>query len=873
MLIAIALSRPLLAAASERQQKIAFFDELTFDDPAQVVREGTALFQEQGQELSPEEIIGLSVVIAESAGLYGKSETVWEWVQRGLKLIDQVDLPVQRTRLYSLAGVALEFQGKSKEAREFHLKAIDNAVKAQNLQMEAYARELFTYFANREADFLIVVQNVKRLQEIYQNLPKNMTYYNTRAAVGLFFASSFYKRYDEGIELIKESIGYFEQQNKKFLAFNYSNSLAGVYASIKPSEGIQYGLQLIDKYPASKDMPYPSYLYDSLGESYFKLENYPEALRYFLLSAEFWRSNGDNKLYYAQLMLSACRAQVKLKDYDQAWENFQKIKDFPQDASLSNQIDWYSLQAELWHFRDNPSEELKALKQLLKLTNQYHEEQNTELSQKTAAQFDLVRIEEQKSALQFANQAKTLELERAARLQRVLMALTLAILLMLILALLYIRKRHEAMEKQEALQEILDTVEEGIVRIGVKRQILPYLSRATHRLLNLGPSPEGQDIVPILLQQSTLDRDQIQIANDSLNMILGEHPLNWEFNAVHLPQQIIIGPRILSLAWQPTLRHDRTEKLILTIADITHHIELEEAVRRERQRNTEFHSWIGELRSVSLKRSVSLLQGILLQRQKNAMDDRIWIHTQKGIARSLGLKKLSTELHDLESLDLKQASPSTWDKQLSQIERTIRCYLEVAQEISPRSEPSSELSFLGLCGEIMEGLKPILLQHQLELVTVWIDDHYVKWDEKKLDTLREILVHAVTNAVDHGFIRGSAAGHSKKIRLSLETHCEAGHFLLKLRDNGVGINWDQLRRLAAERGWKAGQGHQLTALLFDEGVSTTEAVSPLSGRGIGLSAIRQHCLSLQGFCELNDNPQGSGAELLVSWPDTAWESS
>jgi len=151
--------------------KIADFDERTFINPAAVVREGTALFQAQGASMVPEDIVGLSVVIAESAGLYGKSETVWEWVQRGQALIDKVDRPIEKIRLYSLAGVAMEFQGKSQDARASHMKAIETAVAHKNLAMEAYARELFTYFANREADYRMVVQNVNRLQEIYQQVP------------------------------------------------------------------------------------------------------------------------------------------------------------------------------------------------------------------------------------------------------------------------------------------------------------------------------------------------------------------------------------------------------------------------------------------------------------------------------------------------------------------------------------------------------------------------------------------------------------------------------------------------------------------------------------------------------------------------------
>ncbi|MDQ3233415.1 MAG: tetratricopeptide repeat protein, partial [Pseudobdellovibrionaceae bacterium] len=550
-------------------QKISDFDELTFVNPAAVVREGTALFQSQGASMSPEDIVGLSVVIAESAGLYGKSETVWEWVERGLKRIGEVDRPMERVRLHSLAGVALEFQGKAKEARASHLKAIETATTHNNLQMEAYARELFTYFANREADYLVVVENVKRLQEIYQQLPHTLPYYNTRAAVASFYMSDFYKRYDEGEALLKEAVAYFEAHGKTFLAFNYSNSLTGFYAQAKPEEAISYGLKLLEKYPDTPDMPYSKYLYDSLGGSYFKLQKYREALHYFRKSAEFWQSNGDNKLYYSELMFNVCKTYIKLKDYDKAWETCEKIKDFPDKAAINNKLTWYELQVELARHQANTGNELKTLRKLLELSNKYHEDQNAELSQKMAAQFDLQRVEEQKRQLEIMNQAKTQELERVEGIQRLLILLSFLILGLLVLALLYIRKRHEAHEKQQALQEVLDTIEEGIVRIGPARKILPYYSKATSAFLGREESLVGQEILPILLHNSQLSRDQIQIAEECLNTILGEHAYNWDFNAVHLPQQIKIGKKVLSLAWQPTIRHQKVEDLILTIVDIS----------------------------------------------------------------------------------------------------------------------------------------------------------------------------------------------------------------------------------------------------------------------------------------------------------------
>jgi len=866
LLLAWLLASCAWASDSPLAQKIAYYDELTFVNPAAVVREGTALFQSQGSTIMAEDIVGLSVVIAEAAGLYGKSETTWEWVQRGQQYIDQVDRPVERIRLHSLAGVALEFQGKAIEARASHQKAIDTAIAEQNLTMEAYARELFTYFANREADYLAVIQNVKRLQEIYQQLPRTMAYYNTRAAVGSFFISDFFKRHDEGIALLLDSIAYFEQTGKTFLAFNYSNSLAGHYAQLKPEESIRYGLKLVEKFPDTPDMPYSKYLYDSLGGAYFKLQKYREALRYFRLSAEFWQSNGDNKLYYSELVFNICKTYIKLKDYDKAWETCEKIKTFPDSASMNNKLTWYELQVELARHRAQPNEELRALRKLLELSNRYHEEQNAELSQKTAAQFDVQRIEEQKHQLEIINQSKTLELERVARIQRLLILLSLLIMGLLVLALLYIRKRHEAHEKQQALQEVLDTIEEGIVRIGAGRKILPYYSRATSAFLGREDSLVGQEILPILLHNSHLGHDQIQIVEETLNTILGEHAYNWEFNAVHLPQQIKIGKKILSLAWQPTIRSDRVEDLILTIVDISRHLELEEAVRLERLKNSDFHRSISELRRVSMHRSLRLLTEIRERmQQSDILNDKVWLHTQKGVARSLGLQKLSEDIHQLETRLTDPTQPGR--DALRPLEETLQSYFELADEIGPRMQHEPGQDLLSLCSEICAGLRPTLQEHSITLQAIKVDDRYQDWTESRLEILREILVHAVANSIDHGFIRSQ----THEARLHIEACRADGDFQLILRDNGSGLNWNHMRSMARERGLQTNDPNELSALLFEDGISTTQTVSSLSGRGLGLSSIRQSCLRLQGSCDIADNPEGTGTQLRLRWPEISWE--
>jgi two-component system chemotaxis sensor kinase CheA len=77
--------------------------------------------------------------------------------------------------------------------------------------------------------------------------------------------------------------------------------------------------------------------------------------------------------------------------------------------------------------------------------------------------------------------------------------------------------------------------------------------------------------------------------------------------------------------------------------------------------------------------------------------------------------------------------------------------------------------------------------------------------------------------------------------------------------------------MARERGLLTDDPKRLAALLFEDGISTTQTVSALSGRGLGLSAIRQNCQKLDGHCSLADNPAGPGTELSLTWPESSWD--
>ncbi|MEL6188282.1 MAG: Hpt domain-containing protein, partial [Myxococcota bacterium] len=100
------------------------------------------------------------------------------------------------------------------------------------------------------------------------------------------------------------------------------------------------------------------------------------------------------------------------------------------------------------------------------------------------------------------------------------------------------------------------------------------------------------------------------------------------------------------------------------------------------------------------------------------------------------------------------------------------------------------------------------------------------------------LVHVVRNSLDHGIEAAEdreAAGKPSKGRLRFEARRDEEAFVLTLSDDGAGIDWDRLRAKASEKGLSV---EHTADVLFLDGVSSRDAVSDLSGRGVGMADVK-----------------------------------
>jgi two-component system, chemotaxis family, sensor kinase CheA len=150
----------------------------------------------------------------------------------------------------------------------------------------------------------------------------------------------------------------------------------------------------------------------------------------------------------------------------------------------------------------------------------------------------------------------------------------------------------------------------------------------------------------------------------------------------------------------------------------------------------------------------------------------------------------------------------------------------------------------------------------------------VEVDMAVLERLRDPLTHLVRNAVGHGIeppeVR-RARGKEPSGTITLSAWYEGGGIALRIADDGAGLCRAQIAAQARARGSaldpEALSAEALHRLVFEPGFSTAADVSDLSGRGVGLSAVRQRIEALRGSIRI-ESAEGAKASFTIRLPLT-----
>ncbi len=149
-------------------------------------------------------------------------------------------------------------------------------------------------------------------------------------------------------------------------------------------------------------------------------------------------------------------------------------------------------------------------------------------------------------------------------------------------------------------------------------------------------------------------------------------------------------------------------------------------------------------------------------------------------------------------------------------------------------------------------------------------------DKSVIEEIGDPLVHVIRNSCDHGIEtpeERKAAGKPEKGNIVL-TACQQGsNIIIKIEDDGRGLDVEAIRRKAVEKGL-VGQAEvdamtdrEVFRFIFEAGFSTAKKVTDISGRGVGMDVVRTNIEKLNGLIEL-DSRKGVGTTIVIKLPLT-----
>ena len=149
-------------------------------------------------------------------------------------------------------------------------------------------------------------------------------------------------------------------------------------------------------------------------------------------------------------------------------------------------------------------------------------------------------------------------------------------------------------------------------------------------------------------------------------------------------------------------------------------------------------------------------------------------------------------------------------------------------------------------------------------------------DKNLVEALADPLVHLVRNSVDHGVEMPDAREESGKQRrgtVTLSAAQEGDHILLRIEDDGAGMDADLLRSIAVKKGLMDEDAaarlsnKECYMLIFAPGFSTKTEISDISGRGVGMDVVKTRIAQLNGSVEI-DSEIGKGTIISIKVPLT-----
>lgn len=438
--------------------------------------------------------------------------------------------------------------------------------------------------------------------------------------------------------------------------------------------------------------------------------------------------------------------------------------------------------------------------------------------------------------------------------------------------------------RNNALRLVLDNVEQGLATIELSGQISPERSRAFDDWFGDGSSHGS--FAGVLAHGNATLGETLTMAWEQVTD--GFLPLEAALD--QMPRQIEVDDRRYHLAYQPIVEEGVLHGVLLVISDVTREVERMRRDAEQRELIGVFERFMRDRVGFNefFKECEALVQQIVATETDEPRRLRA-LHTLKGNCSIFGVCSVAEVAHRLESSllepgSLPEAEPTTellgaWRAFASRVQRLAGTDAEPILEMSheelreleacvraraPHAKLATLLTRLRLergtarLRRIAEQAKSLAQRLGKGELDVRVDaSPEVRFDAARWAGFWSSFVHVVRNALDHGIESAEArlaAGKPERAKLELVAQTDASLLTIEISDDGRGVDWVRIAEKAAQRGLPSSNEKELIDALFCDGLSTVERVTEVSGRGIGMSAVRDATRLLGGSVTVASKP-------------------
>ncbi len=469
-----------------------------------------------------------------------------------------------------------------------------------------------------------------------------------------------------------------------------------------------------------------------------------------------------------------------------------------------------------------------------------------------------------------------------------------------------LQKHAEKLEDEVAarthdLRAILDNVTFGFVVVDSELTVQPGFTKSCPELFGKAVKA-GNSFLDLLDVKHQTSRDDFLLGIDQVF----EDIMPEEVSLSQLPSRFEINDRVLKVE-AGVIRDEKSSDVVGTLMTISDVTDFEEAKRQARENQV----LVSILRQQDPFKAFVVDTRKLIQTARESYDagDKVTlaraVHTVKGNAASYGLDDLVHKVHEVES------RPSIEPKGIDEIEEVMRSFLKKHFEVigvdydadnddafTVDAEAMTQLMKLTSGGaEDVDALKrwtasilrkparhllgPIesfvsrLAQRLEKEVHFVVEGDQVLVDVESLKPITQTMSHLIRNSLDHGLEypgeRG-AKGRTGNLRLVVEDR--GAEYSLRVQDDGRGIDGHRLvekaiqnRMLTQDKAYQLSHEERLE-LIFMDNLSTADAATDISGRGVGMAAVRASVEAAGGKLWL-ESELGKGTTMHITVPKPA----